>query len=413
MGHSTFCLGLVFAAQLSGYSVLTHEAIIDTAWNSNLKPMLLTRYPRLAPDELVKLHAFAYGGAIIQDMGYYPFGNQLFSDLTHYVRSADFVTALLDEARNAEEYAFAMGALAHYSADTWGHSMAVNRSVALLYPKLRARFGNTVTYADNTDAHMKVEFGFDVIQVAHGNYASKAYHDFVGFEVSKPVLERAFKKTYGVELSDLFTSLDLALGSYRHAAGTLIPEMTRVAWETKKDEIEKLSPGVTAKRFRYRFSRSKYEKEWGRQYQRPGILARILAFLMKLLPRVGPLRALSFKLPTPETERLFVASFGKTLAQYRSNLRAFERGQLKIANRDLDTGRLPRAGEYRLADSAYAQILTRIPKDQLAAMPEGLRRSILAFFGEGTPKRPAKVKKNEWAAAMAALGALRGAAHSN
>src|SRR5215471_10829303 len=82
------------------------------------------------------------------------------------------------------------------SSDNSGHRLATNLSVAILYPGLAHKYGPAVTYEDKPSAHMKVEYGFDVDQIAKGHYAPKAYHDFIGFEVSKPVLERAFAKTY-------------------------------------------------------------------------------------------------------------------------------------------------------------------------------------------------------------------------
>jgi hypothetical protein len=203
-------LGLIFgtcsAPNCSGYSVLTHEAIIDAAWKESIMPVLLKRFPNATPEELLRAHAYAYGGAIIQDMGYYPFGNSFFSDLTHYVRTGDFVLALIEESRDLNEYAFALGALAHYAADTSGHPIATNRAVAMMYPQLAKKYGPVVTYEEKPSAHMKVEFGFDVDQVAKGNYAPKAYHDFIGFEVSKPVLERAFAKILSRYVEHLFSS---------------------------------------------------------------------------------------------------------------------------------------------------------------------------------------------------------------
>jgi hypothetical protein len=187
---------LVWSPAAEGYSVLTHEAIVDTAWEQSIKPLLLKRFPNSTPDDLIAAHAYAYGGCIIQDMGYYPFGSKFFSDLVHYVRSGDFVTSLIAESQNLNEYAFALGALAHYAADNTGHAIAVNPSVPIEYPKLRREYGKRVTYEDDPAAHLKVEFGFDVLQVARGNYAPKSYHDFIGFQVSKPVLERAFADTY-------------------------------------------------------------------------------------------------------------------------------------------------------------------------------------------------------------------------
>jgi hypothetical protein len=229
----------------SAYSVLTHEAVVDACWEVSLKPALQARYPGLTGDQLREAHAYAYGGAIIQDMGYYPFGSKLFSDLTHYIRSGGFVLTLLQDAQDADGYAFALGALAHYAADNNGHPIAINRAVPLLFPKLQRKFGDEVTYEDDPSAHLKTEFGFDVIEIAHGNYAPQAYHDFIGFQVSKPLLETAFQDTYGVPLKSVFKDLDLALGTYRHVVSQIIPEMTKVAWDQKKDEIAKSTPGVT------------------------------------------------------------------------------------------------------------------------------------------------------------------------
>ena len=172
-------LGMSGTPNCAGYSVLSHEAIIDAAWKDGIEPLLLSRFPSATPDQLLQAHAYAYGGAIIQDMGYYPFGSQFFSDLTHYVRSGDFVLALIAESRDLNEYAFALGALAHYAADTEGHRLATNLSVPLMYPKLAKKYGPVITYDQKPSAHSQVEFGFDVDQVAEGNYAPHAYHEFI------------------------------------------------------------------------------------------------------------------------------------------------------------------------------------------------------------------------------------------
>ena len=271
-------LGMCCAPECVGYSVLTHEAIIDAAWQENIVPVLLSRFPDATAEQLVEAHAYAYGGAIIQDMGYYPFGSQFFSDLTHYVRSGDFVLALIAESHDLNEYAFALGALAHYAADTTGHPLATNLSVAIMYPKLAKQYGPVVTYDEKPSAHAQVEFGFDVDQVAEGNYASRAYHDFIGFEVSEPVLERAFADTYCIDMSSVFLSVDAAIGSYRHAVSTVIPRTTRVAWHMKRHEIQNSHPNEMRSQFIYNVSNSEYRKDWGKIYEEPGIPARIKAF---------------------------------------------------------------------------------------------------------------------------------------
>jgi hypothetical protein len=387
-------LVLLLTSTLSAYSVLTHEAIIDAAWETSLKPLLQKRYPQATPEQLLESHAYAYGGAILQDMGYYPFGSKAFSDLVHYVRSGAFVAAMLREAQDLNEYAFALGALAHYCSDTEGHPIATNRIVPLLYPKLKTKFGPTITYEDNPAAHLKVEFSFDVVQVANGAYAPQAYHDYIGFQVSKPVMERAFTDTYNLQLKDLFLSLDLALGTYRRTVSGIIPEMSKAAWAAKKDEIVKAHPGITARKFRYNLSRASFEKEWGKQYEKPGIGARFLAFLFRLIPKIGPFRALAFQPLTPEAERMFMESFNRSLARFQELVGEERAGHLVLPDNNFDTGKPVLEGGYRLADQAYVKLLEKLADNPADAGPE-LRANIVSFYRDPSTI-PAGKARQEW-----------------
>ena len=392
-----------------GYSVLSHEAIIDSTWDKDIKPLLLKRFPSASPDELREAHAHAYGGAIIQDMGYYPFGSKFFSDLAHYVRSGDFVEALIRDSQDINEYAFAIGALCHYCADNDGHPIATNPSVPILYPNLRRQYGNNVTYDEDPAAHIQTEFGFDVLQVAQGHYASEAYHDFIGFKVAKPLLERAFKETYGIELASIFTSLDLALGTYRYIVSTLIPTMTKVAWETKKGDLEKQTPSITRDKFLYRLSRADYHKEWGTQYKKPGFFAKVLSVLFRVVPKVGPFRGFAIKPSTPQTERLFMQSFDSTVNSYRQSLNKVGTGELRLQNTDLDTGRPTSAAEYRRADNAYAQILDKLASHKFENVTPELRGNILAFYGDTNARIATKKDSGEWRKTLRELTSLKNA----
>ncbi len=395
MRRSLLLLSLLsLAPSASGYSVLSHEALVDAAWTARIVPILLLRFPNATPEQLQQAHGYAYGGCIIQDMGYYPFGSRFFSDLTHYVRSGTFILNLLSEAQDLDEYAFALGALAHYSADNIGHSVATNRSVALLYPKLKLKFGDTVTYEDAPAAHLATEFSFDVIQVAQGRYASKAYHDFIGFAVSKPVLERAFLKTYGLELKNVFASLDLALGTYRRTVSSLIPNMTKVAWQLKKGDIGKATPGATRRKFVYNLSRSSYEKEWGHDYEKPGAGTRILAFFVGLLPKVGPLHAFAFHNPSPQVEALFMRSFNDSLDKYRQNLDYIRSGKLPLPDENFDTGLPAKAGAYRKADEAYWELIDELSEDHFARIDPDLRAALLQYYANATTASPPSPEKN-------------------
>jgi hypothetical protein len=379
----------------AAYSVLTHEEVVDLQWKDTLVPLLKKRFPAATDDDLKKAHAFAYGGSLVQDMGYYPFGNKYFSDLTHYVRSGDFIANLVKEASDVNEYAFALGALAHYSADNCGHP-TINQVVAIEFPKLQKKFGKEVTYEDNPKAHIRTEFGFDVTQVAKNRYTSDRYHDFIGFEISKPVLERAFLDTYGIPLSDVISNEDLAIGTFRRAISNVLPEMTRVALVARRQEIVKETPNFRAREFRYYLSRANYQKEWGRTYQRPGFGTRVLAFFLKFVPKVGPFKALDFKIPTQQAEDLYIASMDRTMENYTKLLHEAADGKLQLANTDFDTGRETRGGEYRLTDETYARLLDQLAGHNFDQITPELRTNILAFYSDPSAPIATKKKPEAW-----------------
>ena len=394
----------------NAYSVLTHEAVIDSAWDSAIRPLLLKRFPQATPDELKDAHAYAYGGSIIQDLGYYPFGSKFFSNLVHYVRSADFVIALVRDSRDLNEYAFALGAVAHYVSDNDGHPIAVNVAVPMLYPKLRRKYGSRVVYDEDPGAHLKTEFGFDVLQVARGRYAPDAYRDHIGFEVSKSLLQQAFQETYCLDLDSIFFNYDLAIGSYRRSVSTVIPKMTKVAWQIKKDEIQKEIPGATRRTFIYNLSRSSYERKWGRQYRQPGFGTKVLAFLINLIPKIGPFRALSFRTPTPQAERLFMDSFNTTLQNYAKAVpeaASFETDG--IHNDNLDTGTVTGPGQYPLADQTYAELVDRLAGKHFAQTSPELRSDLLAYYADLNAPFATKKNKKEWSKVVREIDELKSA----
>jgi len=400
-------LALAASPPLRAYSVLTHEAIIDSAWDGDIKPLLMKKFPRATEADLRNAHGSAYAGCIVQDMGYYPFGNKFFSDLVHYMRSGDFVMNLINEAQTLDEYAFALGALAHYAADTQGHRVAVNQVVPLEYPKLERKFGRDVTYEDDPAAHLKVEFSFDVLQVARGNYAPQAYHDFIGFNVQKEVLKRAFRDTYSLEMTDIFKDLDKGLESYRHIVSGTIPHATRVAWRLKKDDLMKSHPGVTRRAFIYNLSRASYRKEWDGKYRSEGPASVVLAFVIRIMPKVGPLRALAFKAPDAQTEKLFEDSFDRTLTEFRRLLRDVGQKKLALENIDLDTGNPTRPADYMLADKAYAKLVTELAQKPPDMVDPKLRENILSYYRDLDLPFATKKKRKDWQRTVTALQKLK------
>jgi len=395
------CSGVSFA-----YSVLTHEEIVDLLWSDEIRPLLLKRYPDLSEDQIKEAHAYAYGGAVIQDLGYYPFGSLEFSQLVHYVRSGDFVRELLLESQDANEYAFALGSLSHYASDIAGHP-AVNQAVAIEYPKLQAKFGNSVRYAQDKTAHLKTEFGFDTLQVAKNRYASEQYHDFIGFKVSKPLLERVFPVVYGLELKDVLTHEDLAIESYRFSVSELIPRMTQVALQTHKKDLMRETPNFAKQKFLYRLSRSSYEKEWGKNYEKPGVGTRILSTLLRYMPKVGPFKGLAFNNPTPRTEDLYIKSINTTVDQYRALLEHVRADTLVLPNRDFDSGQVTKAAEYSLTDDTYAKLLGQLTSRKFDRTTAELRDNILDFYSDLSASINTKKEQDDWKKVLTELGELK------
>lgn len=403
-------LFLAFQDRVDAYSVLSHEAIIDTCWSTDIVPLLKQRFPDITPDQLREAHAYAYGGSIIQDMGYYPYGSKFFSNLAHYVRSGDFVSALLRDAQDVNQYAFALGSLAHYEADNEGHDMAVNHAVPLLYPHLKKKFGPYVTYEDDPVAHVKTEFGFDVLEVAKGRYAPDDYRNFIGFEVAQPLLERAFRETYGLELKVVLLKESQAIGSYRHDVSKIIPKATRIAWQLKKDSIQADVPGTTRNRFLYNLSRASYEKRWGQDYQRPDVGEKVLAFLFGLIPKVGPLRVLAFRTPTPQTEKLFEASFNAAVDRYRNRLKEIGRGKAaELANDNLDVGRDTPPGQYRMNDDTYADLLHKLAEQNFSGLTPDLQADIEKFYASQSANNSERRNRKRWSRTQIELSQLKAA----
>ena len=392
----------------SAYSVLTHEEIVDLLWADEIRPLILKRYPGLSEEQIKEAHAYAYGGAVIQDLGYYPFGSVEFSNLVHYVRTGDFVRELLAQSNDADEYAFALGALSHYASDIAGHP-AVNHAVAIEYPKLRAKFGTSVRYAQDKTAHLKTEFGFDTVQVAKNRYASQQYHDFIGFQVSKSLLERVFPIVYGLELKDVLPREDLAIGSYRYSVSRLIPEMTQVALQTHKKDLMRETPNFAKQKFLYRLSRSNYEKEWGKDYVKPGLGTRILSTLLRYMPKIGPFKGLAFKSPTPQTEDLYIKSINTTVDQYRAFLEEVRTDTLVLPNCDLDSGNPTKVAEYSLTDETYAKLLGQLAKSKFDLTTPELRDNILQFYSGISASIQTKDDEVRSASLLALLDQLRAA----
>lgn len=372
-------LFLCLPSTSTAYSVLAHEALIDDAWTDQIVPLLKRRFPRASSQAVEEARAYAYGGSLIQDLGYYPFGSRFFTNLVHYVRSGDFVTALIRGSQTVDEYAFALGALAHYASDNAAHP-TVNHALPIIYPKLRAKYGDVVLFAESPARHVMAEFAFDVLQVARGHFKSDAYQNLIGFEVARPLLGRAFRETYGLDLKDVFGNVDLAIGTYRRAASQIIPDVTRVAWREKRDEILAATPDVTEQSFVYTMTRQQYEEAYGTGYRKPGFLVRLVVTIFKVIPKFGPFKPLAFEPLSKETERMFMDSYAASRDQYRGLLRSLRERDFSLSDTDLDTGRPPARGVNELGDETYVKWLSKLQDHEGTTLPPALRRALAAHY---------------------------------
>jgi hypothetical protein len=378
------------------YSILAHEAIIDASWKSTLMPLLKQKYPNATREQLLMAHSYAYGGAIVADMGYMPFGNGFFTDLVHYVRSGDFVHALIADSQNLNEYAFALGALSHYMADKYGHSLSTNRNVPLIYPKLQKKFGDVVTYDDDHTSHSRMEFAYDVLQIGQNGYTSEGYHDFIGFNMAVPVLEKAFYETYGRKLGTIFSNINSSINTMRWGVRNLFPVLTKSAYKANQTDIEKMHPGITARKFQYKMSKRSFNLEFGKEHKEPKFFAKVVVFLIKILPKIGPLKTLKFKSPGEQGQKLFAISFETILKNYKDALGQVGTNTLVLPDIDFDTGNLTTWGEYKLADNTYDELLEELQEQQYKNVTPQLQKSILNFYSTADSTTLVKKDLKQW-----------------
>jgi hypothetical protein len=365
---------LCYPRSSKGFALLTHEMIVDATWDKSILPLLKQKYPAATDEELKEARAYVYGGTVIPDIGYYPFGDMLFTDLIHYVRTGDFIRAMLDESQNLDEYAFALGLLCHYTADIYGHSVGTNHAVPALFPKDKEKYGSVVTYEQDRIRHIQMEFCFDVLQTALGNYTPESYQGFIDFKISQPVLERAFYKTYSLELKDYFNISSIAF--LRYTIKHIFEELTEDAWRLKKADLTKEHPLLTEKGFRYKM----HNKEYYKTYGKPEFKAIFFYSIIKVLPKIGPLLILKFETPNAEVEKLYKQSLDTVVFRFSSILKGLRLGKSKLINKDYDTGDTTLPGEYTIADNSYYKLLLTLQNNQFQHLSPELKQQILEFY---------------------------------
>jgi hypothetical protein len=406
-----FVVAVLLIAPFSfAFSFLTHETIIDMTWESGIKPVLLSQYPGTTPEQLRIAHGYAYGGSVIQDAGYYPFGRPSFSNLAHYVRTGDFVTNLIHQARNVDELAFALGALSHYVGDTMGHMDAINPAVGVEFPGLAEKYGPIVTYEESPHAHVRTEFAFDVDQLSHARFAPAAYLRHVGFRVPRKLLERAFYATYGLSLSSVIGNESHAFRSYDWAVRQFLPRIAyaEVLLHRKSFPPDEDSPEFLE--FEQRLKDASALNGWeAYRKHKPSFTTKVFACLLVITPKIGVLSDLAIRGPGRETEEKYVEGVNRSTDRYMQLLGELaQKGHdgFAVPDLDLDTGYASRPGTYRLTDKTYATLLDRVTR-HTARPPIGLRQNILAYYSD--PNAPIETKKHprQWRKVEEELSVLR------
>lgn len=389
------------------YSVQTHEALIDLAWQQSIRPLLLKRYPGLTEAQLQEAHSYAYGGSAIQDFGYYPFANKFFSDLTHYVRAGDFVLALLRDAQNPNELAFAIGALSHYIGDVIGHNQAINHSVPVEFPNLEKKYGPTVNYAEDPHAHVRTEFAFDINQLTKRRFAPSAYLRHVGLQVATRPLRQAFFETYGLNLTDIIGTRDTALRTYRFAVRRFIPDIARAETILHKNSFPPDTPSSDLDDLAKDLIQASTDNNWGSYRKSPGFSSHLYAGFLYILPKIGPLKMLAIRGPNEQTEQLYVRSVNRSIHTMRFAFDHFDALAPYMANRDLDTGLKVTPGSYPLTDSTYAKLLAQLTQHPESPVPLQLKHDIQDYYAN--PLAPITTKSNltQWQAVQANLKTSR------
>jgi hypothetical protein len=392
------------------FSFLTHETIIDVTWESGIKPVLLAKYPSTTPEQLKDAHAFAYGGAVIQDAGYYPFGHPPFSNLAHYVRTGDFITNLIRESQDVNELAFALGALSHYVGDTIGHMEAVNPAVAIEFPNLEQKYGPVVTYEEGPHQHVRTEWAFDIDQLSHARFAPAAYLRSVGFKVPRTLLERAFYVTYGLRLNSVVGDESRSIASYDWSVRQFLPRVSyaEVLLHRKRFPADEDLPGFHA--FEDRLKEASARNGWEKyRKHKPSWQTRAVAFVILILPKFGVLSDLAIRGPSRDSEEKYVEGVNAAIDRYQQLLGELaQKAQdgFEVPDLDLDTGYASQPGTYRLMDETYATLLHEVTEKN-SMPPLGLRKNILAYYSDPDAPIATKKKLKQWAQVQQELEVLR------
>jgi hypothetical protein len=275
--------------------------------------------------------------------------------------------------------AFAIGALSHYLGDTIGHAEAINPAVGTEFPALAARYGPNVNFAEGEHQHVRAEFAFDINEIAKHRLAPEGYLNRIGFAIPVPLLARAFYDTYGLDIGEILGNHRPTLKGYRYSVRTLLPRVAYAETLLNRRQMPPDAPSPALDELNRQIAALAAEDHWERYRTHAGIGTHLLAGVIFILPKIGPLSDLSLRGPTPQTEQKYIDSLVLTTETLRQKL-AHATTSDGLTNKDLDTGDIIRPGTYRLCDLTYADLLHQIARAPTTPIPFGMKRDLLAYF---------------------------------
>jgi len=257
-------------------------------------------------------------GCLGPDMGMFPGGESLFSDLAHYVRSGELARAMIRCATSDTSRAFAWGWATHVLAD------------ALIHPFINVAAGDvrgreTLTYADDPGLHLVVEIGADGRYFERWKQLAPPKLTPIPADVAQHVAS-AFDAVYGKIITLRQVSNSLKAWSRWH----------RVAIDVSEAASAKLYGGRGGELGLRGLARLLVKSSTGLCFRRS-----------RLYALTHPLR------PSPRAE-----SFIETaITEFSERFREHERDTLaSLPNYNLDTGEVEDVVSYPLAVSTLAKL---------------------------------------------------------
>jgi len=205
----------------------------------HINALLLKKIPAGKPRRIEQAQAYAYGGAIIQDSWLLPIRQPLFKR-PHAFTSAAAISskALLARRQGCPRVRFSPSVRSRITLRTTTViASAPTEPFPICYrPPEEIRRQRFVLRTTGW-RHVKTDLVSTSTKSAE-RYAPDSYHDFIGFEVSRPVFEQAFRETYALS-ERVLCERKTKFSSYRHDVSSIQSHASPgTSRKTIKDDIQ-------------------------------------------------------------------------------------------------------------------------------------------------------------------------------